>query len=257
MSHPRTTSRSVLARFLSRGPLERLPKRPDDRESLLELIAWQVLPVGAVVDEPSLNLRLRAYTEDTAMLRRALVDAGMVLRAVDGSSYTGAVKRPELVIRAVTEEDDPEVNRITRAAYLEHFDPEVEYLSYVSAAGKSRREDAETWVAERGGIMLATVTLAEAGGVWADVARARELEFRLLTVDPSVRRTGAGSGLVRAIVEEGRRRSNIDRVVLSTNSDWHAANAMYPGLGFSRAPERDWTPSDKPDLTLLVYTQDV
>lgn len=191
------------------------------------------------------------------MLRRALVDHGLVSRSPDGSNYSGVVARPELVVRAVTPDDDPEVNRITRAAYLEHFDPQANYLSYVSAAATSRREEAETWVAERGGLLLGTVTLAEVGGVWADVARERELEFRLLTVDPSVRRSGAGSGLVRAIVEEGRRRPHIDRVVLSTNSDWHAANAMYPGLGFTRAPERDWTPSDKPDLTLVVYTQEV
>lgn len=223
----------------------------------MTLIAWQVLPVGEVVDEPSLNLRLRAFTEDTAMLRRALVDAALVLRSVGGSSYTGAVARPELVVRAATEEDDPEVNRITRAAYLEHFDPQANYLSFVSAAARSRREDGETWVAERGGIMLATVTLAEVGGRWADVARERELEFRLLSVDPSVRRTGAGIGLVRAIVEEGRRRSDIDRVVLTTNDDWAAANALYLRSGFHRVPERDWHPSDAPDVSLVVYAQDV
>jgi GNAT superfamily N-acetyltransferase len=237
--------------------LERLPKRPDDRDALLELIAWQVLPLGEALDEPSLNLRLRAHTQDTAMLRRALVDAGLVARAADGSTYSGVVERPELVVRAVNEDDDPEVNRITRTAYLEHFEPTEGYLSFVSSAARSRREEAQTWVAERGGIMLATVTLAEVGGVWADVAQDRELEFRLLTVNPSVRRTGAGSGLVRAIVVEGRRRSDIDRVVLSTNSDWAAANAMYPGLGFSRAPERDWAPSENPDVTLVVYAQDV
>jgi hypothetical protein len=32
---------------------------------------------------------------------------------------------------------------------------------------------------------------------------------------------------------------------------------MYPGLGFSRAPERDWAPSENPDVTLVVYAQDV
>lgn len=257
MSHPRTTSRSLIARFLSRGPLERLPKREDDRQALLRLIAWQCLPVSETADEPGLNLRLRAYTQDPAMLRRALVDAGLVFRSSDGSTYTGAVPRPQIVIREAEAEDDPEVNRITRDAYLEHFEAGEDYLAFASSAARSRREDATTWVAERGGQMIATVTLTESDGAWADVSGPGELEFRLLTVDPAVRRSGAGSALVEAVVEEARRRPGIDSVVLTTSAEWEAANALYPRLGFHRVPERDWTPSDNPEVSLVVYALEI
>lgn len=260
MSHPRTTSRSLVARFLARGPLERLPKRPDDREALLDLIAWQVLPDGATEDEPGLNLLLRGFTEDTAMLRRALVDHGRVQRANDGSLYTGLVPRPELVIRPAREEDDAEINRLTVASYLEagHFpDAKSGYLQRISTSATARRTEAQTWVAERGGLTVGAVTLAEHEGVWADVAGPEELEFRLLTVDPSLQRAGAGRGLVQAILAEGGRRPDIRRVVLSTNDEWNAANSLYRGLGFERVPARDWSPVARPELTLRVYAKDV
>ncbi|WP_233555940.1 GNAT family N-acetyltransferase [Galactobacter caseinivorans] len=260
MSHPRTTSRSLVARFLGRGPLERLPKRPDDREALLDLIAWQVLPAGSTEDEPGLNLRLRGFTEDTAMLRRALVDHGRVERAKDGSLYTGLVQRPEITIRPAQESDDAEINRLTVASYLEagHFpDAKSGYLLRISTSASARRTEAETWVAERGELMMGSVTLAEHGGVWADVAGPGELEFRLLTVDPAVQRSGTGRALVQAILEEGRRRPHIHRVVLSTNQEWTAANDLYREAGFQRFPERDWTPEARPDLILRGYAKDV
>lgn len=258
MAHPRTTSRSVVARFLSRGPLERLPKRPDDREELLDLIAWRVLPAGATSDEPALNLTLRAFTDDTAMLRRALVDHGKLLRAADGSSYTGVVPAPELVIRDATEEDDVEVNRITAAAYRAHFpDPTTPYLRFVSTAAAARREEAETWVAERGGTLEAAVTLTGPDTPWTDIARPGELEFRLLCVDPLIQGTGLGRRIVQKILDTARDRPGIHAVVLTTNNTWDGAQRFYERLGFHRAPERDWVPSDAPDVTLLVYTQEV
>lgn len=260
MSHPRTTSRSLAARFLSRGPLERLPKRPDDREALLDLIAWQVLPAGTEEDEPGLNLRLRGFTNDTAMLRRALVDHGRVERARDGSVYAGRVPLPELVIRPAEEAHDAEVNRLTVASYLDagHFpDATSGYLARVATSAAARRTEAETLVALRGDVVLGAVTLAEHGGAWADVAGPGEMEFRLLTVDPGVQRSGVGRALIHAILAVGHSRPHIHRVVLTTNAEWAAANALYRDMGFYRLPERDWTPQARPDLILRAHAKDV
>lgn len=258
MPHPRTTSRSVVARFLSRGPLERLPKRPDDRDALLELVAWRTLPRGATCDEPSLNLLLRGFTEDTAMLRRAIVDHGLIRRSADGATYTGLVEQPELIIRPATEQDDAEVNRVTVAAYREHFpDPQQPYLRSVATAATARREQAETWVAERGGIIEGAVTLTGHDTPWTDVARPHELEFRLLCIDPAVQGNGLGTELVRRILAAAAEREGIDAVVLTTNDSWTGPQAFYERLGFVRAPERDWVPGDAPDVQLIVYTHPV
>lgn len=256
MPHPRTTSRSVIARFLSRGPLERLPKRGDDRDAVLRLIASTVLPEGTGNDEPGLNLALRRFSEDTAMLRRALVDDGLVLRAPDGSRYDGVVPRSALVVRPATQEDEAEVNRLTVAAYLGagYFeDARSGYMLQIQDAA-GRRAATDVWVAERDRHVLAAVTLAEAGNEWADVARQGELEFRLLVVEPLAQRTGVAAAVVEAIEEEATRRG-LGRVVLTTNAAWEAPNALYPRLGYVREAQRDWIPRDAPHVLLRVYAK--
>lgn len=178
--------------------------------------------------------------------------------ATDIDTGAEATAQP-LVVRPATAADDADVNRITVAAYLGagHFpDASTGYMTHIQDAAQ-RRGATDVWVVERAGAVIAAVTLAELGNEWADIAREGELEFRLLVVDPEVQRSGAGSALVRAILEEGRRRAHIHRVVLTTNPDWVAANALYPRLGFTPSPERAWVPSDAPHLTLSVYTQEV
>ena len=177
---------------------------------------------------------------------------------IDTATAPSAAAQP-LAVRPATQADDADVNRITVAAYLGagHFpDATTGYMTHIQDAAQ-RRGATDVWVVERAGVVIAAVTLAELGNVWADIAREGELEFRLLVVDPEVQRSGAGSALVRSILDEGRRRAHIRRVVLTTNPDWVAANALYPRLGFALAPERAWVPSDAPHLTLSVYTQEV
>lgn len=260
MSHPRTTSRSVVARFLSRGPLERLPKRPDDREELLRVLAWLVLPSGESLDEPSLNLRLRAFTQDAALVRRALVDHRLLQRSADGARYDGVLPRPALRVEPAGEADDAEVNRVTVASYLGagHFpDAREGYMAHIAGAAAARREEALTLVARLGGLVAGAVTIAEHGGRWADVALADEVEFRLLVVDPLVQRGGIGRALVAAVVDRARGVPGISRVVLTTNASWGGAIALYETLGFTHQPERDWHPSQVPEVTLRVYSMPV
>jgi hypothetical protein len=82
--------RSAVERFLERGPLERLPRRTADRLEVLDHVARHVLSADEDVDEPELNLRLRRFTDDAAMLRRALVDHGFVSRLPEGTGYRRA-----------------------------------------------------------------------------------------------------------------------------------------------------------------------
>lgn len=54
---------------------------------LLQWVAVRVLAPGETVSEAVLNGRLRVLADDTALLRRYLVDAGLVERRQDGSEY--------------------------------------------------------------------------------------------------------------------------------------------------------------------------
>jgi len=75
-----------LARFLEDGRIARWPAAASARE---ELLRWTLDRV--ITDEPlgerELTERLAEVTDDPALLRRALVDAGLLSRSPDGSDY--------------------------------------------------------------------------------------------------------------------------------------------------------------------------
>lgn len=77
-----------IERFLRKdGRIDRYPANKEQRRLLLAWIAGQVLTPGEVLDEPTFSARLVEHADDQVMLRRYLVDAGLVERAPDGSSY--------------------------------------------------------------------------------------------------------------------------------------------------------------------------
>ncbi|NHC13354.1 GNAT family N-acetyltransferase [Motilibacter sp. E257] len=99
---------------------------------------------------------------------------------------------------------------------------------------------------------LGTVTFCLPGGPWAEISRTGEAEFRMLAVAPEARGRGAG----RALVEECLRRAaaaGAGRLVLSTQPSSAVAHRLYERLGFSRLPERDWSPA--PGVDLLAYAR--
>ncbi|GHF09610.1 DUF2087 domain-containing protein [Pseudolysinimonas yzui] len=77
-------------RFLVRGEdtIDRYPRRQTDRRMLLQWIADRTFPPGEpALTESEVNGRLYRYSEDVAVLRRYLVDAGMLDRSSDGTAY--------------------------------------------------------------------------------------------------------------------------------------------------------------------------
>lgn len=76
-----------IQRFLQSGRIVHYPARPADRLELLQWIATQTLRTGEVVTERVMTERLSAFTDDSAALRRYLVDAGIVERTASGSEY--------------------------------------------------------------------------------------------------------------------------------------------------------------------------
>lgn len=79
--------RSGIQRFFDGPKLHTLPAKPADRREVLLHLRDAVISVGEVLREDQLNERLRVFHPDTALIRRYLVDHGLLLRAADGSSY--------------------------------------------------------------------------------------------------------------------------------------------------------------------------
>lgn len=83
------------ARHYDAGRLARWPAK-ESRRILCLWVLWSRLPAGATFGEAEVNERLRALHlfDDPAMLRRAMVDLGLVWRTRDGRAYRRIEQRP-------------------------------------------------------------------------------------------------------------------------------------------------------------------
>ncbi|MFH6780105.1 DUF2087 domain-containing protein, partial [Clavibacter michiganensis] len=81
-------------RFLRDGRIAQWPAGPADLDDLLRHVVAQVLDPDEVLDERTLAARLLRLTDDHALLRRHLVDAGLVLRTRSGSEYARVTDEP-------------------------------------------------------------------------------------------------------------------------------------------------------------------
>lgn len=81
--HPKTG----LDRFLRLGRIERYPANVAERRALLARIAGEVIAPGERLTERQVNERLLSYTDDVVLLRRYMVDFGLLERTPSGSSY--------------------------------------------------------------------------------------------------------------------------------------------------------------------------
>ncbi|HJY02476.1 MAG TPA: GNAT family N-acetyltransferase [Streptosporangiaceae bacterium] len=111
--------------------------------------------------------------------------------------------------------------------------------------GRSRIEAAVVLVAVTDGVIVGTVTAARPGSRMANMARAEEVEIRMLAVDEAARGQGIAD-LLMAACEALARDEGRAAVVLATAPDMHAAHRLYRRRGYVRQPDRDWS-------TLLVF----
>ncbi|WP_239453208.1 MULTISPECIES: DUF2087 domain-containing protein [Microbacterium] len=80
--------RSGPGRFLdAEGRIDRYPAGQTEREELLRWIADRTFEAGEVLSEKETNERLALITADVAVLRRHLVEAGLLERTRSGSKY--------------------------------------------------------------------------------------------------------------------------------------------------------------------------
>lgn len=86
--HPKRQSQTGVARFMRLGRIERYPANLAQRRELLAWIASDAIRPGEDLTERQVNERLLSYTDDVVLLRRYLIDFGMLERTPSGSSYS-------------------------------------------------------------------------------------------------------------------------------------------------------------------------
>jgi len=83
-------------RFLTiDGRIDRYPSQPGDRHELLQTIVSRVIDPTEALSEAELGARMAALTDDTALLRRMLVDHGFLDRDPSGIEYRRAASDHE------------------------------------------------------------------------------------------------------------------------------------------------------------------
>lgn len=162
----------------------------------------------------------------------------------------------EIVVRAPRQDELGAVGELTVAAY--QADALLEGISGyadVLADAARRARSAELLVAvSSDGELLGSVTIARPGTAFAEVSREGELEFRMLATTPRARGRGVGETLVRAVIERAHD-LGARRIVLSSRPVMLAAHRLYARLGFTRLPERDWSPL--PEHRLQAFALDL
>ena len=85
---PKRQPQTGVARFMRLGRIDRYPANQAERRELLAWIAGEAFRPGEELTERQVNERLLSYTDDVVLLRRYLVDFGVLDRTPSGSSYS-------------------------------------------------------------------------------------------------------------------------------------------------------------------------
>ena len=158
-----------------------------------------------------------------------------------------------LRVEPATPADFGRIAELTAGVYrTEGYGSEAYLAQLADVAG--RAEHAELLVARDAGsgAVVGSVALVLDGDFGEVLVSPDEAGFRMLVVDAAARGRGVGELLVRACLDRARAAGKT-RMVISTEPRMHAAHRLYERLGFTRLPERDWSPM--PGVALLVYAR--
>lgn len=98
--------------------------------------------------------------------------------------------------------------------------------------------------------LIGTVMLQTWPNAGEVVRNPGEAEIRALAVRPEARGAGVGRALLAAVIDRAAR-LDIRHLLLLTQPEMKTAHHLYDGAGFSRMPDRDWSP--EPGVSLLAY----
>jgi N-acetylglutamate synthase-like GNAT family acetyltransferase len=154
----------------------------------------------------------------------------------------------DVIIRPIDSTEATAVGELLVNAYVVggHLSAESAYTRELSDVG-SRLE--YTWVAEVDGKIVGTICLCPPDGASpAALCRgnANEYEFRFLAISPDAWGGGVGQALV-AECEAQAVTSGAERMVISVVDLNVRGLNFYALQGYSRMPERDWTPVVAPN----------
>ncbi|MGY1811926.1 GNAT family N-acetyltransferase [Blastococcus sp. SYSU D00820] len=149
--------------------------------------------------------------------------------------------------------DHERIRELTVAVYRDEDLASPAYLRELADV-EGRAARARLLVARLAGRVVGSVALVLDGDFGEVTTDPAEAAFRMLVVDPAARGAGIGERLVQECLARARAAGK-RRMVLSTDPRMLAAHRLYRRLGFTRLPERDWSPM--PGVDLLVYARDV
>jgi GNAT superfamily N-acetyltransferase len=161
---------------------------------------------------------------------------------------------PSAVVEAATPADHERIAELTVGVYVGGRLASSAYTAELAdVAGRAAVAELLV-VRDDDGRIVGSVALALDGDFAQVTESDDEAGFRMLVVDPAVRGRGVGAALVEACLARARAAGR-RRVVISTGTRMTAAHRLYEHLGFTRLPERDWTPV--PGIDLLVYAREL
>jgi ribosomal protein S18 acetylase RimI-like enzyme len=159
-----------------------------------------------------------------------------------------------LSVQPARPEDFVAIAELTVAVYVNGGLASPDYASELAdVAGRASRADLLV-VRDPAGRVLGSVALVLQGDFGNVTASDDEAAFRMLVVDPAAQGRGIGELLVVTCLDRARAAGK-RRMVLSTDPLMTAAHRLYRRLGFTRLPERDWSPV--PGTDLLVYSREL
>ncbi len=77
----------TVVKFMREGRISQFPSKQAERDKLMRLVAAAVFSAGQRLTEDQVDERLEQFHEDTAFMRRYMVDNLIVARTADGSEY--------------------------------------------------------------------------------------------------------------------------------------------------------------------------
>jgi ribosomal protein S18 acetylase RimI-like enzyme len=151
-----------------------------------------------------------------------------------------------VIIRPINSSEATAVGELLVNAYVVggHLSAESPYTIELSDVGSRLKY---TWVAEVDGGIVGTICLCPPDGTSpAMLCRENEYEFRFLAISPDSWGSGVGQALVAECEAQAVTRGS-EQMVISVVDLNARALKFYALQGYSRMPERDWSPVRTPN----------
>ena len=162
-----------------------------------------------------------------------------------------------VIVREARPDEYDAIGELTVAAYAaypEAADDDEYRAELLDVAGRAAVCPIYVAVDDETGRVVGGAMYVPGPGPFAETEREGEAGIRMLAVDPTAQRKGIGRALTNELINRARADGRI-RIALLSLTSMTAAHAMYLGLGFRRAVDRDWEVA--PGLLLLGFELDL